>query len=1528
IEVAEMVDNEGTMVPTGNLLRAYLFAAEDVDEGAGINLVPRERYSGVPEYHLLHVTTELAPSADNAGRALQLDGVIDPNPSYPMGSLDAANCDTDKVKVDDSKLNILSTLTVELWFKAAENNGELDFGTGKEWMPIIYKGDQTIPTVAERTYSLWLNKAGYLHWTSANGSTQDAVVNTAAGSIKAGEWYHFAGVLDRPSGQMRAYLNGVLVETSIVGGAASASTSASPLLIGASFENSTNYTPFKGVIDEVRIWNTMRSETDIQHDHRRILKGTEEGLVGYWRFEETEGNTAANLVKGGGAGTIMTGGSPVLRPDGRELIIPFKPGQYEIRFKEPLGAILHLPASQAIQTLSSVELGGQPVVIPLGDINGDGFDDAVVSVRDLVLDGSTFRNFARIAFGTASGLTLDPNADPGDMSPPITLELPAPVLAGASNNRSVISAAGDVDGDGLADMAVSVSNTDGNRVYILFGRTDWSGTTTADAGLYGEYYILPSSVSSETFPDYDVLTPAHTRVDSQVNFGLTSGYGFAGYSDLSDRFAIRWTGQILIDNAGLTRFYLASDDGSRLYIDDQLVVNNGGLHAYQEATALVDLEAGYHDVRLEYFENYGAAGVVLSWDPVGPTAKQVVPSSVLFRDARDVVNVVTDRDLELTGFDYGVTAAGPGDVTPMIGNGILGEYYVEPSLESLAFDGFDDFVEVRSSQSLDIRRKITIEVRFKVDSFTNSWMPLIQKSNGTLNGRTYAVWIGSDGTGGGGFLQLNVADGEKMNSISTPTGGLSIAAGEWYEFAAVVDLEAGPTAPGLQLFLNGEPVATDTATISETVSHDSPLLIGGSLESYTSVSPFQGVIDEVAIWSSVRSNEQIQADFANGLTGAEKSLSAYWRFNETKGDEVVDATPNNNDGLLGGGTKEYMPTRVQGQLHAFPNFNNLTPTYSQIDAEIGFIEFGGAFAGIPGLDDIFAARWTGQVYVEEDGPVTFAVAVLGETRLYVDGDLVAQAEAESEIGYDLGNKTLAKGLHDVRIEYITNIGPSVMALGWDPSGSGILDNVDLIPNESYIRTDATVDDPKAHGSDDLLVADSKGVLMIHGRSREDWEALVDEHGSADISEMEVPRFYSSKGAPAISGIGDFNDDGRDDFAVMLTSSLRIYSGGGLPQAVTQLLPTITDSRFHGLSLEGAGDIDGDKFADILVTGPTNSFLIFGKAYEGIIPSSVTLTSLLAADPKGAIELPDGVFRAIGDFNGDGLDDLGAATFVASDKLNEGGELEHQVVEIFLGADRTVLAERFADSASADPDVDDPVPDVIIEPGRASFVTPGSTFPQALYFGPVGDVLEEGKQAHGLLGVSGPAGDSLRIYDGTDLAPADLTLPATGLPLAPELFQWQIANPTAPGFFQTPPPGVDLANDAVPNIRDAFGLEGTSENERLSQALSLADFNGDSVGELLVSGEKESYLLLGPVELNDLSDIEDIADVIIDADVGRPAIRMGDVTGDGLDDLVFYKPATSTTYKVTIIAGGNAGGIELPRYITQEWITSTLAIGGQ
>ena len=159
---------------------------------------------------------------------------------------------------------------------------------------------------------------------------------------------------------------------------------------------------------------------------------------------------------------------------------------------------------------------------------------------------------------------------------------------------------------------------------------------------------------------------------------------------------------------------------------------------------------------------------------------------------------------------------------------------------------------------------------------------------------------------------------------------------------------------------------------------------------------------------------------------------------------------------------------------------------------------------------------------------------------------------------------------------------------------------------------------------------------------------------------------------------------------------------------------------------------------------------------------------------------------------------------------------------------------------------------MFEPGRASFTEPGESTPDATFFGAIG----------ARLGVTGPGGDALRLYDGSRLEQAEGTETTPGLEHEPDLFRFELANPTAPAFVPSPLPGVDLANDADPSLRDSFVLEGSVEEERLAGAVSLGDFNGDSFNDLLVYGEKGSYVLLGPVELDSVTSIEEAADIIV------------------------------------------------------------------
>ena len=267
-------------------------------------------------------------------------------------------------------------------------------------------------------------------------------------------------------------------------------------------------------------------------------------MVGYWNFE-TGSTTTPNLVGGGLTANVF--GSIV--PTGPQLITDFGIGSYRIDFNPPLGGATQVSSDQSDTAFSSIELAGQPVSIPLGDIDGDGYADAIVSVRDAVFDSATgkYLTYAQIAFGGPNGV------DPHLTNPPVTLLLPAPLLSGNSNTGSVITSAGDLNGDGKAEIAIAVTiNGAADGVYILNGRprNEWSSAiVNAETGLLGEYFLVPTG-SLLDFPDFNSLVPTHTRIDPVVNVQPTVGPGFNGFNDLNDLFAVRWTGQIAIDAAG------------------------------------------------------------------------------------------------------------------------------------------------------------------------------------------------------------------------------------------------------------------------------------------------------------------------------------------------------------------------------------------------------------------------------------------------------------------------------------------------------------------------------------------------------------------------------------------------------------------------------------------------------------------------------------------------------------------------------------------------------------------------------------------------------------------------------------------------------------------------------------------------------------------------------------------------------------------------------------------------------------------
>jgi alpha-L-fucosidase len=94
-------------------------------------------------------------------------------------------------------------------------------------------------------------------------------------------------------------------------------------------------------------------------------------------------------------------------------------------------------------------------------------------------------------------------------------------------------------------------------------------------------------------------------------------------------FGFVYTGYIRILKDGVYAFFTASDDGSRLYIGDSLVVDNDGLHGMDERKGVIALAAGLHPLRAAFFQKTGGVGFNVSY--MGPgVEKQAIPAGVLF----------------------------------------------------------------------------------------------------------------------------------------------------------------------------------------------------------------------------------------------------------------------------------------------------------------------------------------------------------------------------------------------------------------------------------------------------------------------------------------------------------------------------------------------------------------------------------------------------------------------------------------------------------------------------------------------------------------------------------------------------------------------------------------------------------------------------------------------------------------------------------------------------------------------------------
>jgi hypothetical protein len=122
----------------------------------------------------------------------------------------------------------------------------------------------------------------------------------------------------------------------------------------------------------------------------------------------------------------------------------------------------------------------------------------------------------------------------------------------------------------------------------------------------------------KSVPDFDKILIQKT--------GISSMPSIEAIETRDDHYALEWKGYIYLHEEALYEWQTTSDDGSKLYLHNQLIVDNDGSHSKRMRSGLIALKKGWHSIRILYFEDYAGQFLELgyrlpnhsNWQKVSP----------------------------------------------------------------------------------------------------------------------------------------------------------------------------------------------------------------------------------------------------------------------------------------------------------------------------------------------------------------------------------------------------------------------------------------------------------------------------------------------------------------------------------------------------------------------------------------------------------------------------------------------------------------------------------------------------------------------------------------------------------------------------------------------------------------------------------------------------------------------------------------------------------------------------------------------
>lgn len=383
-------------------------------------------------------------------------------------------------------------------------------------------------------------------------------------------------------------------------------------------------------------------------------------------------------------------------------------------------------------------------------------------------------------------------------------------------------------------------------------------TGTEGAGLVGSYY---ASMDMSGLP---ILT----RTDAQILFNWGSNAPATGVP--TDKFSVRWVGQVIPRTSGIYTFHVNSDNGRRLWIGDQLLIDKWRDDWNIDYLGSITVEAGRsYNICLEYFENTGAAGITLEWE--GPDQpREIIPSSQL----RPIP--ITDQPLFINLPSVNFSGNIPSKNS-------LGEYIDLPDIIAGA--------------------PLTIEAWVKPEKPTDIGSRIFDL--GTSYGINNLI-LGYRGNTG----RLNIDAFNNGTSLGYAVAPLASPPGSWQHVAGIW------TNTQAILMINGTAVASTTLAAPPATGNRINCWIGRS--NYGNDLYFRGQMRNIRIWNTARTPADIRSTMTSQLNQTTPGLVAWYSTINTNGTSLTQASGALGHAILMNGTGFAGVTAISTHESAHP----------------------------------------------------------------------------------------------------------------------------------------------------------------------------------------------------------------------------------------------------------------------------------------------------------------------------------------------------------------------------------------------------------------------------------------------------------------------------------------------------------------------------------------------------------------------------------------------------------------------------------